>query len=180
MGARQLGGSDHFFIRSLWTTKADVIHHRVAKEKTVLQDDADLLTQAGQGDIAHIDAINRYRATGDIIEAGQQVDQRGFAGAGGADNRNGLARFGHQIHIAQNRFVTLVFGIHPGIDHPSLDRRHGFGVPLLLNLRHLVEQVKDAFAAGNRALDIGPHNGDLGNRLIQPLDIAQERDNQAE
>ena len=180
MGTCHFGRFDHFFVSGFGTTKTNVVHDRCAEEKGVLQDDANLPAQAAHRYITDINAINRHLATRGIIETGQQVDQCRLARAGGADNRNRLPRLGDQVDAAQHRFTALIFGAHAGIDHPPSDRWQFLGVEFLQDIGHLVDQLKDPFGTGNRALDIRPQHTELGNRLVKALDITQEGDDQTE
>ena len=180
MGTRHFGRFDHFCVGGFGTTKADVVHDRCAEKKGILQDDANLPAQAAHRYITDINAINRHLATRGIIETGQQVDQCRLACAGGADNRNRLARLGDQVDAAQHRFAALILSAHTGIDNPPSDRWQFLGVEFLQDIGHLVDQLKDAFGAGNRTLDIRPQHAELRNRLVKALDITQEGDDQTE
>ena len=90
----QLGGGDHLLVGRVEPAVADVVHHRVGEQERILQHDADLRAQAGSGHIAHIDAVDRHRAARHIVEARQQIDDRGLARAGRPDDRDRLARLG--------------------------------------------------------------------------------------
>ena len=76
--------------------EADVVHDRVAEQEGVLQHDADLPAQAGARHIAHVEAVDRTAPPRHIVEARDQVDDGGLAGAGRADDRDGLARLGRR------------------------------------------------------------------------------------
>ena len=43
-------------------------------------------------DAAQVVPVDEHRARGGVVEARQQLDDRRLAGAGGADERDGLAR----------------------------------------------------------------------------------------
>ncbi len=178
VGTCQLGRGDDFGVAGLGASVADVVHHRVAKEETVLQHHADLPAQRVELNVAHVDAVDRHLAAGHVVEAGQQVDQRRLARARWPDDGDGLARCGHQVDALEHRFARLVFGHHLLEDHPPDDGRHRLCVEFLDDLRLLVEQVEDALGAGNRALDVGPEHGNLGDGLVETLHVADEGDDQ--
>ncbi len=68
-----------------------------------MQHDADLTAQAVKRDIAHIVAVNQYRALADIVEARDQVDDRRLAAARRAEQSDGHAGRGFEADIAQYR-----------------------------------------------------------------------------
>src|SRR5207253_2057810 len=103
-----------------------------------------------------------------------------LAGTRWTDNSYHLAGPGAERHVAQDRLARFVLGPHAVEHHVTLDRRHLFGVRCVLQVRHQVDKAKDALAAGNRALNVGPHGGDLRNRLVEALREGDERHDQAE
>ncbi len=83
IGIRHLGCLDHFFIGGIQAPVADIFHDRVGEQESVLQDQAQLAAQVGLADIADVLAVDGDLPAIDLIEAGQQVDDGGLAGAGG-------------------------------------------------------------------------------------------------
>ncbi len=67
-----------------------------------MQDDADLAAEAGQGDIAHVVAVDAHAAAGHVVEAWQQVDERALASAGGAQDRDRLPGLDRKADVAQH------------------------------------------------------------------------------
>jgi hypothetical protein len=51
----------------------DVVRNRVVEEHRLLRDDADLLAERLQGDVADVDAVDEDRATGDVVERGSRL-----------------------------------------------------------------------------------------------------------
>ena len=100
---------------------------RAAKEVDILQHDADVLAQVALQVIADVDTIDQHRAALNVVEAADQTDDAGFARAGRADERDGLAGLNAEIDAAQHpigfrdffpkRFVTephvLEFNLAP-------------------------------------------------------------------
>ena len=58
----------------------------------------------------------------------------------------------------------------------ALNLGHFLRAGFILNIRHFVEQTKDALAAGDGALNGSPQHRDLLNRSIDALDVGQEGD----
>ena len=70
----------------------DVVGDRAAEQEWVLQDHAAAAAQRLQVHLAHIHAVDSNRTLLHIVEAQQQRDQGGLAGARMADDGYGLAR----------------------------------------------------------------------------------------
>jgi hypothetical protein len=115
----------------------------------------------------------------DIVEAGDQVDDGGLAGAGGADDGDGLPGLGAEADIAQHGLPGQVFGADVVEDYPPLDFGQAPGVRGILDGRHHIQQAEDALGASHGALDIGPQHGDLLDGLVEAL-TQPRRDEQAE
>ena len=85
VGVGQLGGGDAFVIRGVQLAIADVIHNSAGEEVHILQDDAQGLAQVLLVDVADVDPVIEDGPAVDVVETVDQVGDRGFAGAGGAD-----------------------------------------------------------------------------------------------
>ncbi len=66
----------------------DVFTNGSLEENRVLQDHAHVAAHHVQGKHAVINAVDFHRALLDFIEAGNELDQRGFAATGEADQRD--------------------------------------------------------------------------------------------
>src|SRR5216683_643928 len=53
----------------------DVLRHGLVEQHDFLRDDADLLPEGRQRDVAHVDAVNEDASGADVVESGQQVDE---------------------------------------------------------------------------------------------------------
>ncbi len=80
MGCRHLGGGDHFRIAGTGAAEADVFHGIGREDHGVLRHDADRIAQILQGQVADVHAIEPDAALLRIVEAQQQLEQRGLAG----------------------------------------------------------------------------------------------------
>ena len=58
--------------------------------------------------VGDVDAVERDPAAVELVEPHEQVDQRGLAGAGRADDRDGLAGLDRQRQVLDQRLVGLV------------------------------------------------------------------------
>ncbi len=180
IGTRQLGRRNHLLIGRLGAAVADVVHHRVAKEESVLQHHADLPAQRPQLYITHIHAVDGHAALRHVIEARQQVDHGRLACTRGADNRNRLPGLRHKVHVPEHRLARHILGTDIARRPRAPEWRAWLRRPVSPQCQVLqVKQLKDALGPGNRALDVGPQRADLRNRLVEALHIADEGDDQA-
>ena len=83
---------------------SDVVADRAGKEIRFLQDDAELPAKILPLDVANVHAIDQDASVGHIVEAGEQVDDRGFARAAVSDQTDHLARFHVEGEVVQNAF----------------------------------------------------------------------------
>ena len=71
---------------------ADVLLDRPREEQWLLEDDADLLAERGELDLAQVAAVEQHAARFRVVEAGDQADERRLAGAGRTDDRDARSR----------------------------------------------------------------------------------------
>ena len=76
---------------------------RSPEENRMLGNDADGLPQGGQAVFPDIPAAELYGAGGNVVKAGDQADQRGFAAAGTADDPDGLPGRGGEGNMLKAR-----------------------------------------------------------------------------
>ena len=119
--------------------------------------------------VPHIDAVDAHGAVADVEEAGQEVDQRGFARAGGTDQGGGRARSDIQADAAQGAAVCT--GVAQGdvvqLDAPAAAARGAASRPLIGAIGRL-GQPGGMLRRGDGGLE-GHHlleapGGDLGAR----------------
>ena len=92
VGQRRARRFFHLVRRNFRMPVGDVVAHRVVEQNGVLGDDGDLRAQRGDGEVAHVMAVDQQPAAADIEEARQQMHQRSLARSAGADNGDYLAR----------------------------------------------------------------------------------------
>ncbi|CAM5716648.1 hypothetical protein STENM223S_01189 [Streptomyces tendae] len=74
----------------------------VVEEVAVLGDHAEGRAQGARGQVADVDAADPDGALVDVVEPRQQLGDRRLAGAGRADERDGLAGFGAEGDAVQD------------------------------------------------------------------------------
>ena len=87
------GGGDDFVIRCAGPAQLNVPADGVVEQNGFLRDDGNLVAQIAGGNVANVHAADVDDAALRVVKAQQQIGQRGFAGAAGADERDELAGF---------------------------------------------------------------------------------------
>ena len=93
------GSLDDLLIGGAGAAEGDVFADGSGEEGRLLEDDADLAAQGLQGGAADVDAVDQDAAGGRVVEAREQVDDGGFAGAGGAEQGDHLAGLDVEVDI---------------------------------------------------------------------------------
>ena len=88
----RLRGGHHLGLGGVGAAVEDVVAHRAVQQRGVLRDHADLRAQAVLRHVGDVLAVDQDAARLDVVEAQQQVDERGLAGARAADQADLLAR----------------------------------------------------------------------------------------
>ena len=81
-------------------TVPDVLSQSDRKQQALLADDADLTADRLQTHLPQVHAIDQNTALPHIVEARDQVDQRGLAGARRPDNGDDLAGLDLQVQMS--------------------------------------------------------------------------------
>ena len=128
VGVGYLGGFNHLLHRGVLHAESNVVEERVVEQDGFLVHIPHQAPQALQGDVFHVHPINEDSAFLHIVIAGQEVNERGFPGAGLADERHGLSLFYREVDVAQHPRV-LVLERHVAVFNLLLQRgqRHGAG-----------------------------------------------------
>ena len=81
----------------------------------VLGDVADRVLQRLQRHVAHVVAVDAHGARVDVVQPGDQVGDRGLAGAGGADQRDHLPGHGGEGDVVEHQAVVAGLGAGDGL-----------------------------------------------------------------
>ena len=103
--AGQAAGFPALRAGGILASPAQVFQHRTRKEHVVLRHHGYLHAQCLHIVGAHIHAADAHAARIHIVQAANQVGERGFTAARAADNADGFARTNVNVYIAQ-RFPT--------------------------------------------------------------------------
>ena len=133
--------------------------------------------QVGERELAAVDPADQHPPRGGVVEARQQVEERRLAGAGGAADRDDLARSDLEIdarqHLAADA-VAEVDALHPDRQRPVGEVLGMGGLGQRLDR---VEPREGARCGGRCAL---PEVDDPAERLERPDELQQQRDEERE
>ena len=129
-------------------------------------------TQIISGHVPYIHAAQGDPAVRHVIEAHQQIDQRGFAAACGSYNRNTLAGLHRQVEVLNQRTIRHILegNIFKSDDCPI---RHFLGMIAFL-FRRLIHQLHQPPCRGHSRLQLCHDAGDFVEGLGVLVGIAEE------
>ena len=159
---------------------ANVLAHIAGENERILQHDAHLPTQRFQRDRTHVMPVNRHRSFCNVVKTRQQVDDRGFAGTGRADQRNSTAWFNMQIDQIENiTTVRLVTENHIVEIDATFDLRQFSRVRRVTNLRLHVKRFENTLQICGTGDQLIVEIADADNRIPEIVRIPDERDQHA-
>ena len=101
VGLRQFAGLHHLSVGGVRVAPAQVVFDRAGEQHVFLQHDGDIVAQRFQVVPAHVHAAYLDAAFGHVVQAGDQLHQRGLGGTRAAQNADQLAGLDVQVHICQ-------------------------------------------------------------------------------
>src|SRR6185312_16884632 len=107
MRAGGAGGGFDLGIGHAIAARGEVAADGVVEQDGFLRDNGDLTPEFRHRDITNIRAADAHRAALGIVEAREQVRERGLARATAADERDELAGFDSEIDAAQNGLFAV-------------------------------------------------------------------------
>ena len=171
----QPGGGHGLLPAGLRIGVAQVVHHRAREQVRLLQHIAQGGLQPQLAALPVIHAVDQDAPGSGLIKAAQQVHDGGFAGAGGADDGDGLARPDVQIKITEDLGAVLVAEgdvlkgdgamdllpvLAPGVEVVAIFLDHRRAV---LDVRLGLQQADHALGRGLDALHLGEGGGDVAD-----------------
>ena len=142
---RALAGRAHLLLGRIGLADAQVLGDRAIEQQHLLEHDADVAAQARQREPANVHAVDLHHARLRIEDAVQQRERRRFAGAGRADQRDGLAGQRGEAQVGDRRPLAVVgerdvLELHQAAQAAGIDRigpvaHRGLGVEHLEEFR---------------------------------------------
>ena len=153
---------------------ADVVANGAVEQPRVLQHHAEQAAQIVAREIADVRAADLDAARLHVVEAHEQLDHGGLAGARGADQRDGLAFRHLGREVLDHRLLRIVAEAHVVELHVAL-HVGGTGGRMVGLLLGRVEELKDALGGRGHLLQHVGHLRELGDGLREVLHVLDER-----
>ena len=83
--------------------EGDVLADGVGEEEGLLRDEADVVAESATREVADGLTVDEDGSGSGVVEARDQADERGFAGAGGADDGEAGASGDAQVDVVEDR-----------------------------------------------------------------------------
>ena len=167
----EVGGLAHFLVGRVGAAVADVVGDGVVEQHGVLRDHADGGAEARLGDVAQVLAVDGDAALDDIVEAIEQARDGGLAGAGRADDGDGLAGRDLEADALEDGAIGVVVELHVlEADHRAGDGER-LGVGLVLDFGGLIEELEHLLDVGEALADFAVDEAD---EVERPVDLHQE------
>ena len=166
----------------------DVFTHRSTEHPRILQHHRELIVHIPARHRFGIDAINRNRAAGNLVEAHKQVHHRGLAGTGRADDGDLLTGLHRSGEVVDDRFVGFVAEAYVAEFHVTthrlrpavrIDAKQRPFIGFVGQLR-LLQEAEHALGCGGAALQVLEGLRELRQRLREQADVHHERHDHAE
>ena len=156
---------------------ADVVTYVAGEDERVLQHHAHLPAQRFKRHVAHVVAINGHRTFRHVVEPGQQAHDGGLAGAGRADQGDGLARGDVEVDQVQDVTAVVLVPEHDVVEIDlALNGGQLGGTRLVRDLGLDVQRLEDAFEVGGAGDQLVVEVADVDHRVPEVVRVAHERD----
>ena len=162
-------------LRCRLVAEQNVFTDRTVKQKIILKNDGNSVPQRVKFQIADIDAVNCQRAGSNVVKTRKKVDQRRFAAARVAHQRNRLSDFNRQIDMFQNRFSLHILETDVFIFYALFNFIQFFRVRFAHNPRRTLQQPEHALHCHQRHLHVVIIVADGLNRIVQHNQRRNER-----
>ena len=107
---REAAGLFQFLVGGMGIAPAQVLLDRAGEQLVLLQHHGHLVAQGFQVIVPHVHAAHLHGALGGVIQAGDQLDQRGLRGARPSQNAHNLAALDVQVNVREGVAAGL-FGV---------------------------------------------------------------------
>ena len=163
---RALSCDAHFLVGGVRLADAQIVGERTVEQQRLLEHHADVTPQRGQLQAADIHAVDLDDAGLRIESTVQQRDRGGFAGAGRADQRDGLAGERRKRNVL-DRGPLAVIGKRDVVEFDEPGEATGVhGVGPVAHCGHRVQHVEEFLQARR----LHEHAVDEAHHLFELLD----------
>jgi hypothetical protein len=152
------GGGDDPVDRHRRVGQCDVVAHRAVEQDVVLQDNTDLSAKPGGVDHRQIYPVDKNPPPFRDVEALDQLGERAFARARGADDADDLS--GRHLEADIRQYLRRIDPVTEGDvleSNIAADRRQGGAHWVETRLRHSVEDIAEPLHREARLVEVLPH-----------------------
>ena len=174
MGAGTLGGVDDLLAGGVRLAVSNVICHSTCFQPGFLQDHTQVAAQRIPRYGVNGVAVHLQGAAVDLVKAHQQVDQGGFAAAGGADQGNALAGLNAQVHVFNQGHIRHIAELDMLKLHTACTVGQGNGIGGIGQDGVFVNKVEHTLRTGQGVLQLGHNAGNIIERLGVLVGIVQQ------
>ena len=176
MRARQFCGFFDFRAGCAGLAVCDILQHRPGEQVDFLLHHADGFAQALLRQCADVLPVDADAAARHIVEARNQVAQRGFARAGRPDQGNRLPRTDGHVQVVDDLGVVVLIVEGNVVERDfAPDIRQHLRVRRVHNLRRGVHDFKETVDASHAALELLGEFNDAADGVQQHVRIQQIR-----
>ena len=100
-------GLADLFVGGVRVAPTQVLGNRAAKQHVFLQHHGHLVAQGVQVVVAYIHAAHAHGTLGGVVQAGDEVYERGLGRAGAADDADGLAALNVQVDVVERLALRM-------------------------------------------------------------------------
>ncbi len=154
MGVSGASGGFDFGHRRIGFAVADVVLDRVVEHQDFLRDESEALSQVAETNVANIGSFDGDAAAGRVVEAWQELHERSFAAAVGADDGDGFAGANFQVDAAEHGFLLEILEADVFKLERTLERRQGNRANRIEDFLLAVEHFVHAVGGGDGLLDV--------------------------
>ncbi|CDD41178.1 uncharacterized protein BN642_00507 [Collinsella sp. CAG:398] len=108
IGLGELAHLDELVVRGVRVAPAQVLLDGAAEEHVLLQHHGHVVAQELQIIVAHVDAAHLHGALGHVVQAADEVHERGFGRTGAAHDAQGLAALDVQVDLGEGAVLRLL------------------------------------------------------------------------
>src|SRR5919205_505517 len=137
--------------------EAQVVADRRVEQVRLLRDEADRPGQGAEGEVAHVDPVDRHAPGGRVVQPGDEIAERRLARAGLPHHRHARAGRDREVDAVERRRPVRVVAERDVLEaHVAAHRRRveHDGVLPVEDVDLEVEVLEDAVEEGQRALDV--------------------------
>ena len=169
-------GFEYLLLGGVGAGECYVFPNGSVKQERFLQHDAELGAIRIQTDGGEIDAVDQHGSRLGSVEGGDQADNRGFSGAGGAHESRHCSWLGAERDLVQYLFAGVVCEVHLIENYLAVDGRQRHGPARVLIFWTLAEHLARSFQSGQRFGELRSDVDQLKHRRDQECKQRGERD----